>query len=241
MSIFELEGAAIDKPTDFQSQSRFIVAIDFGTTFTGVAYYYTGRDAHKEPHQIVQKISVIKSWPKTGHQYNEKTPTVISYGSTPPAWGGRVRPTDREAKRLFKLGLEPRIAVHYQRSTRSEYWPRWRQRPSEPVDITTDYLGCIYKYVHEVALFHQYGNEFLQKQRMQYVITVPAIWSNHAKALTRQAAVMAGFPDDELSLIAEPEAAALYCASIYENFDLERGDMFMICDAGGGTVVYNHL
>src|SRR5579864_3174404 len=38
-------------------------------------------------------------------------------------------------------------------------------------------------------------------------------------------------------LITEPEAAALYCATLCRQVDLKVGNRFLICDAGGGTVV----
>jgi molecular chaperone DnaK (HSP70) len=72
---------------------------------------------------------------------------------------------------------------------------------------------------------------------MSYIITVPAIWSDMAKNLTRKAASRAGFPDDKITLITEPEAAALYCATNSLEVDLYDGDRFLVCDAGGGTVV----
>jgi hypothetical protein len=73
--------------------------------------------------------------------------------------------------------------------------------------------------------------------KLAYVITVPAIWKDSAKDLTRQAAVSAGIPRDNLELITEPEAAALYCATMCTEVNLSDGDCFLVCDAGGGTVV----
>lgn len=72
-------------------------------------------------------------------------------------------------------------------------------------------------------------------------ITVPAIWSDHAKALMREACTRAGIiqphdPLDRLTLISEPEAAALYCERKCDISNLKHDDKFMIIDAGGGTV-----
>jgi molecular chaperone DnaK (HSP70) len=89
----------------------------------------------------------------------------------------------------------------------------------------------------DVYFPNKFGDEFLRNQKLSYVITVPAIWKDSAKDLTRQAAVRAGIPENRLELITEPEAAALYCATYYEKVDLRAGDCFLICDAGGGTVV----
>lgn len=67
------------------------------------------------------------------------------------------------------------------------------------------------------------------------------MWSDRAKTVMREAAIRAGIilrtdPAERLSLISEPEAAALYCEKKSEQFNLAHGQRFMICDAGGGTV-----
>ena len=47
-----------------------------------------------------------------------------------------------------------------------------------------------------------------------------------------------GIWSDELILITEPEAAALYCATTCQEINLGDGDQFLVCDAGGATVVF---
>ncbi|KAF9896280.1 Heat shock 70 kDa protein 12A, partial [Lobosporangium transversale] len=69
----------------------------------------------------------------------------------------------------------------------------------------------------------------------------PAMWTDYAKAIMRQAALQAGMitpldPPHRLLLISEPEAAALYCEKKCDQFSIGHGERFMICDAGGGTV-----
>lgn len=76
---------------------------------------------------------------------------------------------------------------------------------------------------------------------------VPAMWSDRAKQMMREASILAGIIDkddhhDRLMLISEPEAAAIYCEKACDQFSMEDGDEFMICDAGGGTldlIVFN--
>lgn len=67
------------------------------------------------------------------------------------------------------------------------------------------------------------------------------MWSDRAKSTMREAAIRAGLvlhsdPPQRLTLISEPEAAALYCEKMSDRFALSHGQRFMICDAGGGTV-----
>jgi molecular chaperone DnaK (HSP70) len=67
------------------------------------------------------------------------------------------------------------------------------------------------------------------------------MWSGKSKQIMRDAAIKSGIISatdhhNRLTLISEPEAAALYCEKNCDKFDMQDGDEFMICDAGGGTV-----
>lgn len=67
---------------------------------------------------------------------------------------------------------------------------------------------------------------------------MPAVWSDAAQAKTRACAEQAGMGvGSTLHIISEPEAAAMYALSEEgKDQDLEVGDTFVLCDAGGGTV-----
>jgi molecular chaperone DnaK (HSP70) len=235
-------------------RSELIISIDFGTTFTGVAYTLSSNVTGSDPSRIAENIKVIKTWPSASQHYSEKTPTVIAYGTDPPSWGATVKRQDELQVSHFKLGLQPDLGRHYRRSQhpglQGSNIPRsalpflddveWKH-PNFPdktaLDYCVDYLSCIHRFVKDEFLPRQFGAVFLRNQEISYVITVPAIWTDSAKELTRQAAVGAGIPDHKLDLITEPEAAALYCATLGAEVDLEENDRFLVCDAGGGTVV----
>jgi molecular chaperone DnaK (HSP70) len=224
---------------------EFIVAIDFGTTYSGVAYIHNNGNLGDDIESIAERIKVIRSWPNNGS--NDKTKTVLHYNTTnnKPLWGGQVEPHNDPQITRFKLGLEESVSNHYQSSevvpqaaSRIAIFRRPRQyRAKEPVDFAADYLSCLYKYMHEKFFPREFGGQGVQNQQISYVITVPAIWSDAAKALTRTAATRASIPNARLTLVTEPEAAALYCGTACEA-DLLPGDRFLICDAGGGTVVF---
>lgn len=235
-----------DPATPSRQPSNLIIAIDFGTTFTGVAYYHstgTSPNAARDVlgNQIASNIIIIRNWPNQGGQYIEKMPTVIAYGTNPLTWGGSVKPRQDMKVAKFKLGLEPHLERYYDMDASGE--AMMFSSPvglnKRPVDITADFLTCVMRYVHDACFPFQFGADFLRNQQLAYIITVPAIWSDLAKDLTRQAAARAGIPEDKLDLVTEPEAAALYCATTCEEVDLDDGDRFLVCDAGGGTVVRN--
>jgi hypothetical protein len=256
---YSLNGDRVGDVTPaFESQSELIVGIDFGTTFSGVAYATTADiqpiiAASPDIKRAADKIVVNKTWPgETG--CTEKTPTVLSYkngSDAPPIWGARVKSNDGSRVVHFKLGLQEDIGSHYgdpkvgtnvSESVLGGFLENcaW-EHPDLPgktaLDFARDYLTCLVKHVREKVLPTRFGPIFLRNQKLSYVITVPAIWSNKAKDLTRQAAAGAGIAPGCLTLITEPEASALFCATLCTEVDLREGDRFLICDAGGGTVV----
>jgi hypothetical protein len=108
-----------------------------------------------------------------------------------------------------------------------------------PVDNIADYLGAMHRYVME-EVTKGFAKNY-SADTFRYCLTVPAMWSDKAKNVMRQAAIKAGLvtendPQDRLLLISEPEAAALYCERMCEQVNLVKGDRMIICDAGGGTV-----
>lgn len=69
--------------------------------------------------------------------------------------------------------------------------------------------------------------------KVQFVLTVPAVWSDSAKDATLKAAEKAGMGKrHELQLISEPEAAAVYTLKAIQPNHLKVGDNFIVCDAG---------
>ena len=227
------------------SDSKLVIAVDFGTTFTGVAYYHTGSGATEafDIYTAVKGINVVSDWP-AGTQFTEKTPTIIAYCRNPPIWGCQLQPQDKLRMERFKLGLEANVNEHYGYGVQYDNSQRFTRHPGlprkEPFHFVTDYLTCVHNYVQKDYLKRRLGDAYLLNQRISYIVTVPAIWRDKAMDLTRKAACNAfGIAEDsqKIQLIREPEAAALYCATICEEVGLDSDDYFMVCDAGGGTVV----
>lgn len=107
------------------------------------------------------------------------------------------------------------------------------------IDVAADYLFKL-RQAMRAQLQKTLGEVFTREERkIRYYLTVPAIWNDAGKAATRAAAIQAGFLQDEndnrLTLISEPEAAALFCAKT-GLLNLKVGDAILIVDCGGGTV-----
>ena len=48
------------------------------------------------------------------------------------------------------------------------------------------------------------------------------IWEDKAKEMTKQAAIAAGIPEDQIYMISEPEAAAVHCLTELQE---EKGNL----------------
>ncbi|KAG1146232.1 hypothetical protein G6F37_011918 [Rhizopus arrhizus] len=206
-----------------------VIGIDFGTTFSGCSYAFIQND---------EVVDVVR-WPKQNNNVYPKAPTLNFYqGNTKEMtqWANAARlemqrPNSRNSVLLkqYKLYLDENIA---------------KDLPPLPngltiVEAISDYLRAFYDHVM-VELKKGFAKNYSHHQ-FRYCLTVPAMWSDKAKATMREAAIMAGLIQeddhrDRLMLISEPEAAALYCEKKCEQFNLKHNDRFMICDAGGGTV-----
>ncbi|KAH7324239.1 hypothetical protein B0I35DRAFT_449279 [Stachybotrys elegans] len=223
-----------DTVSDDNDDDILVIGIDFGTTFSGVAWAtaadWTSGD-----------VNIITSWPGTGREEG-KVPTEIFYEDGEMSWGYLV-PPDGDPVRWFKLllvkeeDLEPRLRS-------SEFVLRARQflrvESKTAVDLVTDYLRALWAHVL-ATITKARGQAVVDALRFHVVITVPAIWKGYARQEMRQAAANAGMLDFRLggetilSFAPEPEAAAL--STLCEpGRKVTKGDVFMVCDAGGGTV-----
>ncbi|KAI9888220.1 MAG: hypothetical protein M1814_000956 [Vezdaea aestivalis] len=236
---------------------RLIVGIDFGTTYSGVATVYTSTP---------EDVEIIKTWPGGNGITSDKVPTEISYvpkpASTPPnsstspppllssdedasqssgpvykdatiKWGFQFKPEESRL-RCIKLFLDRNQQLpHFVSPIETASQLRIYER--NVMDAVSDYLTQLYKHTMDF-LTRRYGESFMSITKVEFVLTVPAVWSDAAKNATLQAAEKAGMGNrHELRLISEPEAAAVYTLKAIQPNHLKVGDNFVVCDAGGGT------
>lgn len=116
-----------------------------------------------------------------------------------------------------------------------------REHDKTAVDLVADYLKEFWSHILS-TINRARGESVVDALRFHVVITVPAIWKGYARQSMEQAAKKAGIMARRaagrttLSFAPEPEAAAL--STLTEpGRRPKKGDVFIICDAGGGTVV----
>lgn len=131
---------------------------------------------------------------------------VTSPGGKAIRWGFQLRP-DKPRLRCAKLFLDPRQDL-LAFVSKSEMQQLLAKSSKDAASVVADYLTQVYQHT-QAELTKRYGDLFLETTKTQWVLTVPAIWSDAPKDSTLAAARKAGMGRD-LSLISEPEAAAVY-------------------------------
>ncbi|KAI4268935.1 MAG: hypothetical protein L6R38_007671 [Xanthoria sp. 2 TBL-2021] len=223
-------------PTDNGNQSverKIIMAVDFGTTYSGLAWAQTRKPEIQSP--VIQ-------WPDATSgglegATSDKVPTEIQYSDQGYKWGFQISDFGQRHQ-WFKLGLDQSqsggssgLAKKYPDNNASP--PAYGRGPEV---LVKDYLTALRCHAERV-LRHKLPQSALVSTPIEFVITVPAVWSDRAQASTRRCAEQAGMgTGSSLHIISEPEAAAMYALDAMDPHNIKVGDTFVLCDAGGGTV-----
>ncbi|KAF2849836.1 Hsp70 family protein [Plenodomus tracheiphilus IPT5] len=220
--------------------THLVVAVDFGTTYSGVAIAETNVTGSQ-----AKPVGVIVDWPSVHTKVGtkEKVPTEIAYTTDGIRWVSDIPP--KAARHMWmKLQLDRRQGGEADKILQEmeSVHKAARQRPA---DIIADFLAQVRNHLVKV-LDERYGPELWKSLPIVLVITVPAVWSDLAKNRTMQAFDKAGFnqigfPQLARTLIlSEPEAAAIFTIKTLrgraQDEQLKVGDGIIICDMGGGTV-----
>ncbi|KAJ5509810.1 actin-like ATPase domain-containing protein [Penicillium freii] len=163
-----------------------------------------------------------------------------------PSWGFDIHP-NMQAYSLTRLFLDSNAELaefddQILQQTTSLGNPDQNLHPDRdkpPVDVVADYLSEVLNFVWK-TLKKDLGLR-LGHLPVDLRFTIPAIWSDRGRELSEEAVIRAwNFkrPQDRLTLMSEPEAAAESVhAQLKEEGMLQTGDGILVCDCGGGTVV----
>ncbi|XP_052812349.1 heat shock 70 kDa protein 12A-like [Mya arenaria] len=216
-----------------------VAAIDFGSTYSGYAFQFRGSD----------KICTVSSF--HGSTVTYKTPTVIlfdkdknfnSFGYQAENKYAELAELDNHVGwrnfRCFKMEL---YRSKEQRKLRVT--SKLKDDQGQTMDIIDVFGGAI-KFLREELLETLLANApRFEENDIKWLITVPAIWEDAAKQIMVLAAEKAGIARENLQLVYEPEAAAIFCKNEYSTAVDSRqkdifkpGSNFILVDLGGGTV-----
>ncbi|KAI1283544.1 hypothetical protein F5Y07DRAFT_394448 [Xylaria sp. FL0933] len=234
-------------PPNLDHKGVIVVGIDFGTTFTGVAYAYVRPGSQGQGNIAPVPITL---WPASSpHKTSSDTPKVpssVSYTQKRTiAWGHQANNTEAgifwsKLLLLDESNLQPHL-MH------SEHLKQARERIEKTgknvVTVTSEFFEKIWGHALE-TITRAFGRQFVNTRPFHVVITIPAIWQDAEIQLMEDACKKAGVfnkrsgcADTTHAFISEPEAAALTAIDEFNKRDvLKAGRAFVVADLGGGTV-----
>ncbi|KAI2088399.1 hypothetical protein LOZ35_005830, partial [Ophidiomyces ophidiicola] len=186
-------------------------------------------------------------WPGI-YDRREKIPTIIAIEgdvrNERTVWGAEVKPSMASSS-WFKLGM----------ASKSSYGPgddpllqqavgKSLMRIPEGQTAQTlckEFLSCLYKYI--MGTLQDVYSPIFELTPIEFVFSTPAEWGEEYKMCLRMAATEAGFGsriNDKISMVDEPEAAALFTFEFYKEKGtksiFQANKRVMVVDMGGGTV-----
>ncbi|KAK3610273.1 hypothetical protein CHS0354_029733 [Potamilus streckersoni] len=228
------------------ADALLVVAIDFGTTYSGYAFQFKHEFANDPT-----KISSPQAW--NGGKSNLmslKTATILLLNEKK-----EIKSFGFEAEDMYaNICMDGKIDKYY-------YFRRFKMKLQEEglkktsliEDETGKKLPAIDVFSLSIRSLKKHLTQMLEKRgtgvkdtEIHWVLTVPAIWSDAAKQFMREAAEKAGILSSQLCIALEPEAASVFCqylpvdkfSSLGGNVHFTAsppGTKYMVVDLGGGT------
>lgn len=178
----------------------------------------------------------IQHWPgKLGFETRNKVDTLVAYDPENQRlveWGFGVDKNreDLDIQELFKLWLDPAYHEESADHPSLEEARRW----------FSDYMECLHGAIED-----HFDDSYARwrDKKVEYLFSVPTTWKNPAMiAETEKLIKAAGFAKHASHYVrislTEAEAAAVFIA---KETGYRNGDVFLVCDAGGGTTDVNVL
>ncbi|KAM6497416.1 hypothetical protein JOM56_007889 [Amanita muscaria] len=225
------------------TERKLVIAIDIGTTFSGVSY------ALLDPGRVPQIQPVTQFVGQREPRGDSKVPSVVCYSEDGDlvAAGAETDPETNHALadmddvvrvEWFKLHLRP---PHLAPSQEFEL-QKLRSFPKNktPVQVFGDLLRYLYqstkKYIADSELWSW---KSVEKERY-FVLSHPNGWEGKQQAQMRKAAIAAGLVNtseasERISFVSEGEASLHFCLNKNPNLHNNRDGMLVV-DCGGGTI-----
>lgn len=226
-------------------EKLMVAAIDFGTTFSGYAFAFRN-DYIKDPLKINGNQWTMGS--QAGVSLKTSTCVLFDSKGEFAAFG-----TDAEDKYIeLALNEEHHDWYYFRRFKMMLYNNQSLDRDLEIEDDEGKKMPAMKVFSTCIRYLRQHMTDSwssrlldIQDDEIQWVLTVPAIWTDSAKQFMREAAFRAGITSN-LLIALEPEAASIYCKHLPVNkragnskVNLDSfsvGTKYLVLDAGGGTI-----
>ncbi|KAK4186983.1 hypothetical protein QBC35DRAFT_474913 [Podospora australis] len=221
---------------DTYARADICVAIDYGTTYTGVAWLM--------PKQEFAPIQVISDWPGGGDTVERKVPSVLAKHLDDRGirkWGFLCEDDMNEADkwRYLKIFLDP-LQYKVSRQEGISWAP---QSLAQVHSLVSEYLHQVYCHIKR-SITRSIGraeDDGWDDLAIEFVFSVPTTWAGQGilddfQTIIRNAGF--GVPDRHEAVLGLTEAEAAAVSSmrhVGSAISFDNQDVFLSIDAGGGT------
>ncbi|KUJ09631.1 uncharacterized protein LY89DRAFT_274643 [Mollisia scopiformis] len=241
--------SAVQQTSSAPSRDRLVIAIDYGTIDTAVAFGLTQTDIAN-----LDELEVVEKWPAG---LSSRVPSAISYSPTADMsqqqWGFSVS-EDAIVYTRTKLDLDISSKEHmlgrisdfldgasdlrFEAVLRARGYPEHSWKDAQ--DMVSDYFRQVFHVVFEELA---YMGGHLAQVAVDIVITTPAQqWSYKGENSLFRAVREAGFNNESFPslgdtiIVAESDAAAIWSIRNMReqqgNESFKQGECFIFCDCG---------
>uniref|UniRef100_A0A3B5M5I2 Heat shock protein family A (Hsp70) member 12A.2 n=1 Tax=Xiphophorus couchianus TaxID=32473 RepID=A0A3B5M5I2_9TELE len=226
----------------------FVIAIDFGTAFSGYAFNITPGEVKSEPH--------LPRWGKEYGFDTPKTPTCILFNEDEKclSFGYEAKMayqemSGEEAKKHYFFE-DFKMELYSKKLSSNLKIKDTNGKSMKALKVFSESLRFLKEDALRTISRNTQGKNFLASD-FTWVLTVPAIWDLSAKQFMREAATQAGIvtegDKEKLLMALEPEAASIWSKKLpsdgfisekhnEESLDQSPGTQYIVVDCGGGTI-----
>ncbi|XP_054909000.1 heat shock 70 kDa protein 12A-like [Poeciliopsis prolifica] len=227
----------------------FVIAIDFGTAFSGYAFNITKGQEKSDPH--------LQRW---GREYGfdtPKTPTCILFNEDEKclSFGYEAKMaykemSGEEAKKHYFFE-DFKMALYSKKLSNNLNIKATNGKSMKALKVFSESLRFLKDDALRTISRNTGGDNLFIASDFTWVLTVPAIWDPSAKQFMREAATQAGIvtegDEEKLVMALEPEAASIWCKKLpsdgfisekhnEKSLDQSAGTQYIVIDCGGGTI-----
>lgn len=218
---------------EYLKEFTHVIAIDFGTGESGYAIVTNSSNPNSKP--IIEVFNPCDD-------NDQKTPTAILFDNN----NNFLDFGSNAIRKYAEIVDNGNTALLFQNYKISLY-----HMQSEAISMDGRSMPLIIvisetlKYISNCALnkLSEQVGETLHKEKIRWILTVPALWNEEHKLFMRKAAVKAGIINEEnsfnLLLCLEPEGASIQVREDSEEAlkkKITKNSIIVVLDCGGGTV-----
>ncbi|PKS07401.1 hypothetical protein jhhlp_006003 [Lomentospora prolificans] len=224
-------------------QPDVIVAIDLGTTYTGMAFFSSTIGVAWMTQRT--PIQVVNEWPGSGDRAERKVPTILIYNpdGKVSSWGFSCADDDdphnvKTRREFFKIFIDQDTLDVAQHQGLTNV-PR---STIEAEGFVADYLRQIYAQIKETVEVQMGLSPYSNWGHLavEFMFSVPTTWTSHSiintfKGIIRNAGFGLEGPRHK-AVVDLTEAQAAAVATLKNSpVKFQLGTVFLTVDAGGGT------